>query len=180
MRFVSPYLYFSGDTEEAFAFYQSVFAREMTGIVRFRDMGESGMELSEADLDKVAHVSLPLVQDVSLMGSDLVGPSVSSFNPGNNIYLYVECESGEEADRLFMALSDGAQVMMPVQSTGWAEKYSICVDRFGRSVDDRLHRVRAVQSVDPDVQAAPAVPFRGGGGRSSSAGIRLRRGCRAG
>lgn len=131
MKFLSPYLNFKGDAEEAFDFYRSVFGGEFTGVIRFSDMAGSGMEVAEADLGKIAHIALPVVGDVSLMASDVVGPQAGGFNPGNNVYLYVEAESGEEADRYFSALSsDGGSVEMPLQSTGWAEKYGACRDKF--------------------------------------------------
>lgn len=131
MQFVSPYLNFKGDTEEAFEFYRSVFGGELNGVIRFRDMAGSGMDVPEGDLDKVAHISLPLVEGVGLMASDVVGPQADKFNVGNNIYIYLEAESGEEAERLFSGLSEGGTAEMPLQPTGWAEKYGSCVDKFG-------------------------------------------------
>lgn len=130
MQFVAPYLNFKGNAEEALEFYRSVFGGEYTGIMRFRDFGDDAMGVSEADRDKIAHVSLPLVEGVGLMASDVVGPQADAFNPGNNVYIYLEADSAEEADRLFSALSEGGTVEMPLQSTVWAEKYGSCVDRF--------------------------------------------------
>lgn len=130
MKFVSPYLNFAGNTEQAFEFYRSVFGGELR-IVRFRDFPGGAPDFSEAELDRVAHVSLPLVGDVSLMASDVVGPQAEAFTAGNNVYIYLETESAEEAERLFAGLSDGGTAEMPLQPTGWAEKYGSCIDRFG-------------------------------------------------
>jgi PhnB protein len=131
MQFVSPYLNFKGNAEEAFEFYRSVFGGEYTGVVRFRDFGEDAMGVPEADRDKIAHISLPLVGDVSLMASDAVGPQADAFTAGNNVYIYLETDTAEEADRLFDALSVGGVAEMPLQPTAWAEKYGSCIDRFG-------------------------------------------------
>jgi PhnB protein len=50
---------------------------------------------------------------------------------GNNYYISLEPETGEEADRLFNALSAAGETEMPLQPTEWAEKYGSCTDRFG-------------------------------------------------
>ena len=131
MQFVSPYLNFNGNAEEAFEFYRTVFGGELIGVVRFRDFGEGAMDVPEGDRDKIAHISLPLVEGINLMASDVVGPQAAAFNVGNNVYVYLEAESAEEADRLFAALSEGGTAEMPLQPTGWAEKYGSCVDKFG-------------------------------------------------
>jgi PhnB protein len=131
MQYVTVYLNFDGNTEEAFGFYRSVFGGEFTGVIRFRDFGEDAMGAAEEDLDKVAHISLPLVEGVSLMASDVVGAQSDAFKVGNNVYIYLEVDSGEEADRLFSALSDGGLAEMPLQPTGWAEKYGTCIDKYG-------------------------------------------------
>jgi PhnB protein len=130
MQYISPYLNFAGNTEEAFEFYRSVFGGDFTGILRFRDMDTGEMEVPESALDKVAHISLPLSGNLSLMASDVVGSQADSFVAGNNVYLYIETDSGEEAERLFSSLSDGGSVLMPLQGSDWAEKYGMCVDRF--------------------------------------------------
>jgi PhnB protein len=130
MQFVSMYLNFNGNAEEAFQYYRSVFGGEYDGLLRFRDFGEDAMGAPEADRDKIAHISLPLVEGISLMASDVIGAQADAFNAGNNVYIYLETETAEEADRLFGALSDGGSAEMPLQPTEWAEKYGSCVDRF--------------------------------------------------
>jgi len=131
MKFVTQYLNFNGNAEEAFELYRSVFGGEYTGILRFRDFGDAGMDVPEADLDKIAHISLPLVEGIGLMGSDVVGEQAAAFVAGTNIYIYLETDSAEEADRLFAGLSEGGVAEMPLQPTSWAERTGSCVDRFG-------------------------------------------------
>lgn len=130
MQYTSPYLNFPGNAEEAFEFYRSVFGGEFSGIVRYRDLGDNTMEVPEAEMDKVAHISLPFIGDISLMGSDIVGPMGESFTAGTNVYVYLEAESAEEAERVFSALADGGTVEMPLQPVDWAEKYGSCIDKY--------------------------------------------------
>lgn len=129
MKSVSPYLNFPGTTEEAFAFYRSVFGGDYLGVVRFRDLDPEGTP--EADLDKIAHIALPLAQDSVLMGTDALESQGQALTAGNSSYIMLEAESAGEAARLFDALAAGGRTHMPLQQTGWAERYGVCADRFG-------------------------------------------------
>ena len=131
MQFMTTYLNFNGNAMEAFEFYKQVFGGEFDGVMRFRDFDEDAMGVPEADKDKIAHISLPLAGGVALMASDVAGPQADGFRPGNNSYIYLETETGPEADRIFDGLSAGGTVEMPLQATGWAEKYGMVADRFG-------------------------------------------------
>ncbi len=131
MKTANPYLNFAGNTEEAFTFYRSVFGGEFVGGVRrFRDFGGNAMGIPESELDRVAHVALPLGAGNLLMGSD-VPAGYRPLTVGNNFYISLETESGEEAERLFEALSAGGRTEMALGRTDWAEKYGILTDRFG-------------------------------------------------
>jgi PhnB protein len=130
MKNANPYLNFPGNTEEAFAFYRTVFGGEFLSVVRFRDFGDNPMGIAESDLDKIAHISLPLGESI-LMATDVVGSFGKSFTVGTNSYIALEMDSGDEAERLFEALSDGGAVEMALAETAWAEKYGSLTDRFG-------------------------------------------------
>jgi PhnB protein len=130
MKTVHPYLNFAGNTEEAFNFYRSVFGGEFAGINRFREMGGAEMGVPQDELDRVAHIALPLVNGIMLMGTDTVS-TWQKLNQGNNSYIMLDCESAEEAERLHRALSDGGRIDMDLQKTEWAKLYSSFTDRFG-------------------------------------------------
>jgi PhnB protein len=129
VKSVNPYLNFDGTTEEAFELYRSVFGGELLGLVRFREFGGDEMQVPEDELDRIAHVALALGEGSMLMGTDVTGSA--SLTVGNNSYIHVELESGDEAARVFDGLADGGSVEMPLQATAWAERYGVCRDRFG-------------------------------------------------
>jgi PhnB protein len=131
MKAANPYLNFNGNTEEAFNFYRSVFGGEFLGVVRFRDFGGDGMGVPEADLDKIAHIALPLGENNLLMATDTLPSLGQTLNVGTNSYIYLEVDTEEEAERIFTGLSEGGSSEMPLQKTEWAEKYGVCADRFG-------------------------------------------------
>lgn len=131
MKAANPYLNFKGNTREAFEFYKSVFGGEFQAVLRFRDFGDNGMGVAEKDLDKIAHIALPLGPNGLLMGTDVVDGMPGTFTVGTNVYIALDPDSGAEADRLFNGLAAGGQVQMPLQQTEWAEKYGSLVDKFG-------------------------------------------------
>lgn len=130
MTKLNPYLNFGGNAEEAFNFYKSVFGGEFSSMVKFKDMPMEGVELGEADGDKIMHVGLP-VGDGLLMASDALESLGQTVTPGNSSYISVHPDTKEEADRLFSALSEGAEVEMPIDDQMWGDYFGSLKDRFG-------------------------------------------------
>jgi len=131
MKAANPYLIFDGNAEQAFDFYKSVFGGEFAVLVRFKDMGGGPPGTPRDELDRVAHVALPIGTDDILMASDTMPSQGHALTVGNNFHIILSPDSGAEADRLFDALSTGGRVEMPMQRTPWAEKHGQCTDRFG-------------------------------------------------
>lgn len=131
---VSNYLNFPGNTEEAFLFYKSVFKTEFSGrIARYKDMPPNPEQpaLSESDQNLVLHVELPTLGDHVLMGTDATGCMGSTVTPGNNLYINLEPDTRDEAERLFNALADGGKIEMPLQDMFWGAYFGSLTDRFG-------------------------------------------------
>ena len=131
MKTTNPYLNFDGNAEEAFRFYQSVFGGELALVVRFKDMGSGPPGAPGHELERIAHIALPLGADQVLMASDILPSQGHTLSVGNNFYINVSPETGEDAARWFAALSAGGRVEMELQPTAWAEKFGTCTDRFG-------------------------------------------------
>lgn len=131
MATTNTYLNFNGNCEEAFNFYKSVFGGEFTYIGRFGEMPPSEeFPVSEADKNKVMHVSLPTGSSV-LMGSDNGEQYESSFVNGNNFSVSINADSKEEADKLYNGLSAGGQATMPMSDTFWGAYFGMFTDKFG-------------------------------------------------
>lgn len=134
MATVNAYLTFNGNCEEAFNFYKSVFGGEFPYIGKFKDMPQNDPNcppMSEADANRIMHVSLPISKETVLMGSDTGGEWASQFSKGNNISISINTESTDEADRLFNGLSQGGQVTMPMNKTFWGAYFGMFTDKFG-------------------------------------------------
>ena len=112
MTTVNVYLNFDGQCEEAFSFYKSVFGGEFSYIGRFNEMPQDeNIKLSEADGNKIMHVSLPISAETNLFGSDTVGAWSPKLVQGNNYSISINASSKEEADRLFNGLSAGGHAI---------------------------------------------------------------------
>lgn len=132
MATVNAYLTFNGNCRQAFDFYRSVFGGAYPYVGTFGEMPQQdGQEVSEADKDKIMHISLPISKETILMGSDTGGEWSAGFQAGNNFSLSVNADSKEEADRLFNGLSAGGQVTMPMNETFWGAYFGMFTDRFG-------------------------------------------------
>ncbi len=134
MATVNIYLTFNGNCEEAFSFYKSVFGGEYPYIGRFKDMPSddtNNHQLSEADGNKIMHVTLPISKETCLMGSDITSEQASTFIQGNNFSISINAESRDEANKLFGALTEGGTVTMPMNQTFWGAYFGMLTDKFG-------------------------------------------------
>lgn len=132
MASINTYLTFNGNCEEAFNFYKSVFGGDFAHIGKFKDMPEDPHhKISEADKEKVMHVSFPIGKSSVLMGSDTGGEWTPNFKQGNNFSVSINADSKVDADRLFNALSAGGQVIMPMGDTFWESYFGMFTDKFG-------------------------------------------------
>lgn len=131
MAIVHPYLNYPGTCEAAFNYYKSIFGGEFTFVGKFKDMPpQEGNNLSEADKEKIMHISLPLRGGTMIMGSDIGGEWAADTVIGNNISLSITAASKEEADRYFNSLSEGGKISMPMDQTFWGDYFGMCKDKF--------------------------------------------------
>lgn len=134
MSRTSTYLNFPRNTEEAFNFYKSVFGGEFVdGINRMGDVPaqEGQPPMAEADKNLVMHIALPILGGHMLMGTDAPESMGFKVNMGNNMYINLEPDTKEEAEKLFAAISAGGKVEMPLQKMFWGAYYGSCTDKFG-------------------------------------------------
>ncbi len=125
-----PYLNFDGKAEEAFNFYKSVFGGEFTFFGKMGDMPDAD-KLSEEEKNRVMHVALPINEHTILMASDCVPSMGHVLKEGNNMYININAESREDADRLFNGLSAGGTIEMPMEDMFWGDYFGSFKDKFG-------------------------------------------------
>jgi len=133
MTTINIYLNFSGNCEEAFNFYKSVFKRDFSYLSRFNEIPASDdMPAMPAEMQEmIMHVALPISNETCLMGSDTGGEWAPSFQQGNNFSIAVNTTTRAEADRIFNMLATEGKVTMPIGKTFWSEYFGMCTDKFG-------------------------------------------------
>ena len=123
---IIPCLWFNDQAEEAAKFYVPLFNNaKIAGISRY---GKAGAEVAKMPEGSV------LTVDFTIQGKRFValnGGPVFQFTPA--ISFYVGCETAEEVDRLFNALSEKGSVLMPIDKYPFSERYAWITDRFGVS-----------------------------------------------
>jgi PhnB protein len=133
MASVSIYLNFMGNAEEAFNRYKKVFQTEFSSpLMRMKDISprEGAPELSEADKNKVMHVSLPILGGIQLMATDMLESMGQKLVEGNNFTISLNPDTKEEADRLYAELSEGGTEAVAPHDEFWGY-WGTCKDRFG-------------------------------------------------
>ena len=133
MTTVNVYLTFDGNCKAAFDFYKTVFGKEFRDYNTFAEMPpQDGMPpMPEEMKDRIMHVSLPVSEQTTLMGSDTGGEWGQGFQMGNNFSISVNTSSTEEADRIFNALAAGGKITMPLANTFWGAYFGMLTDQFG-------------------------------------------------
>lgn len=125
---ITPYLFFSGRCEEAIAFYRVALGAEVEMLMYHKDSPDSpppGM-LAPGFENKVMHTTLR-IGDAIIMASD--GCDGNSRFDGFRISLALETEA--DAQRVFAALSDGGEVLLPIAKTFWSPCFGMVTDKFG-------------------------------------------------
>jgi PhnB protein len=133
MAYVSIYLNFMGNAEEAFDHYKNVFRAEFsTSPMRYKDIPprEGVPPIAEADKNKVTHVALPILGGIQIMATDMLESLGQKLIEGNNFTISLSPDTKEEADRLYNGLSEGGTEGVPPHAEFWGY-WGTCRDRFG-------------------------------------------------
>lgn len=123
---LNPYLFFKGDCEAAFKFYER--ALRGTGLTMHTyGTAPADMKIAPEWGDKIMHARLT-VGDQALMGSD-APPDRQQSAGGFSVSISVD--EPAEAERIFRELAEGGSQTMPIGETFWAKRFGMLVDRFG-------------------------------------------------
>lgn len=131
MAGVSTYLNFMGNTLEAFEFYRDVFGTEFRGpVLRNGDMPGMPDTMTEADLQGIMHIELPILGGHVIMATDMLESMGHELKIGNNTTINLEPDTREETERLYALLSEGSTESAPLSDMPWG-LWGTCLDRFG-------------------------------------------------
>jgi PhnB protein len=123
---LNPYLFFNGQCESAFKFYEQCLRGKIEMMMTHGDSPMAQQVPSEWR-NKIVHARL-IVGDNVLMGSD---PPPEHYEQMKGFSVSLNVDDPAEAERIFNALIANGTVRMPLQKTFWAARFGMLVDQFG-------------------------------------------------
>jgi PhnB protein len=123
---LTTYLYFDGDCEQAFKFYEKALGGHIAMMFKY-DEAPSDQPCAENLRNRIMHARL-VIGDQKLMGSDVpvgAGEKPQGFGVALNV------ATPEDAERVFADLSQGGRVNHPLAETFFSHKFGMLQDRFG-------------------------------------------------
>ncbi len=126
MKF-SPHIAFLGKCKEAFETYQSIFGSDSLQMVTY---GETPAKehMPEEMHSQIIHARMKIA-NIDLMGADC--PPERYTGKPTGFEIAVQVDSVAEAQRIYDALTPGANIIMPLGPTFWSQSFAMFEDRFG-------------------------------------------------
>jgi PhnB protein len=119
------YVNFAGKCAEAFQYYEQHLGAKVEMMMRH------GQNPAPSPLASGEWKNAVLHARIAIGGTELAGADIPKAEPMRSAYLTLTTESDSEAERIFSALSEGGQVLMPMQETFFASRFGQTRDRFG-------------------------------------------------
>lgn len=121
------YLNFDGSCRDAFQFYHERLGGEILQMMTWKESPMADQAPSGAE-DRIMYACLR-IDGQMLMGSDSTPQSPYQGIKDAGVVITVD-EPGK-AEQVFEALSENAEIQMPMGETFWAQRFGMLVDRFG-------------------------------------------------
>ena len=121
------YLNYGGNCRQAFEFYAQHLGGKITMLTTHGE--QAGASVAPEWRNAVLHARIEM-GDTVLLGADI---PPDRFQPMRSAYLSLILDSSEEAERLYVLLSDEGQIFMPMAETFFAHRFAMLRDRFGTS-----------------------------------------------
>lgn len=122
---ITPYLNFAGDCREALTFYHSILGGDLE-VTAHKDTPSAEHVPAEMQ-NQIMHAVLT-IGDTAIMASDAPMATANSFS---GVYIAIQLDTVEEAERVFAGLKEGGTVEMDLEQTFWAQRFGMLVDRYG-------------------------------------------------
>ena len=123
---MNPYLYFDGDCEAAFKFYEAVLGGKIVAMMTHE--GTPAAEQVPAEWrSKIIHARMTIGDQV-LMASDA---PPGHYQKQGGFSLNIGTNDPAEAERIYHALAENGTETRPIAETFWAVRFGMLVDRFG-------------------------------------------------
>jgi PhnB protein len=123
---INPYLYFNGQCEEAFKFYEQVLGGKIEGMLPHEGTPAEG-QVPREWRKKIMHARMTIGDQV-LMASDA---PPGHFHQPQGFSVAIQLKDPVQGERIFNALAEQGKVTMPFAKTFWAAGFGMLTDKFG-------------------------------------------------
>jgi PhnB protein len=123
---VNPYLFYNGNCEAAFKFYEKTLGGKIEMLLR-NDEAPEEMPAPPERKKNIMHARISIDGEV-LMASDA---PPEHFHKPQGFSVSLTVGDPTEAERRFTALAEGGSVNMPFGKTFFSKGFGMCVDQFG-------------------------------------------------
>jgi PhnB protein len=123
---LNPYLYFNGNCEEAFKFYEKALDGKIEAMMTHAGTPAESQTPPEWR-NKILHARLS-VNGAILMASDA---PPGRFSPQQGFSVSISLNEPKKGEQIFNALAEGGKIGMPYQKTFWSPGFGMLTDKFG-------------------------------------------------
>lgn len=127
MQSFNVYLTFDGTCREAMNFYKECLDAELD-LVEFNKAPGGLPEDAKGASERIMHAQLHK-GSATLMASDCM-PGMP-YSQGNSFWTSLHCDSVEEVEKIFPALSKNGKVVMALHDAFWGARFGMITDQFG-------------------------------------------------
>ncbi len=124
---IEPYIAFNGNCREAIEFYSKALNAKPV-IITYQDMPETAFPITDEIKNLVLHANLNIGPNQIMMCDVMPGNEVLI---GNNISISLLSNDKEELKNWFDQLSEGGNILMPLEETFFSKLFGFFSDKFG-------------------------------------------------
>jgi PhnB protein len=121
---MNTYVNFPGTCAEAFRYYEKHLGAKI-GTMMTHGQSPEQSRVSPDWKNAVLHARM------SIANIEIWAADIPSAEPMRSAYLTLRMDDDSEAERVFAALSEQGQVLMPMRDTFFASRFGQVRDRFG-------------------------------------------------
>lgn len=126
---VHAYLRTNGNGKEAVKFYEEALEAENLGVQTYGELPENPeFPLPEEAKDRVIHAQLRINNSFLMLSDTFPG---QPYETGSQVDVAILLDDVEKSIEVFGKLSQGGEVIMPIQETPWSPSYGQVKDKFG-------------------------------------------------
>lgn len=128
MKFIQQ-LCFSGETEEALEVYKRAFGCRVKNLLHYSDAVKNGWEQPDASKDSLVYHSEIMFDEQEVRLSDL--SSEEDVNLTKKVKHRIGFDTAEEVESAFSILSEGGEIINPLERPPYMVIIGTVRDRFG-------------------------------------------------